>query len=110
VLAKIAEILKRFPQVRITEIESSVPHWSDPAHPLVRHLAANAQAIAGLNAQPIPSLAGTDARLWRQRGGPAFSYGVTATNVAMPDEHVDIEEWIAVVKTHALAALDYLSA
>ena len=26
----------------------------------------------------------------------------------MPDEHTDIEEWIGVVKTQALSALDYL--
>jgi hypothetical protein len=40
---------------------------------------------------------------------PAFTYGTTATNVAMPDEHTDINEWLGVVKTHALSALDYLS-
>ena len=39
---------------------------------------------------------------------PAFTYGTTATNVAMPDEHTDIEEWMGVVKTQALSALDYL--
>ena len=68
----------------------------------------NAREMAGLEVRPIPSLAGTNSRLWRQRGIPAFTYGTTATNVAMPDEHTDIEEWMGVVKTHALSALDYL--
>jgi len=58
----------------------------------------------GLDVRPIPSLAGTDARLWRQRDVPAFTYGTTSTNVAMPDEHTNIHEWM--VKTHALSALD----
>ena len=41
---------------------------------------------------------------------PAFTYGTTATNVAMPDEHTDIVEWLGVVKTLTLAAHAYLHA
>ena len=37
------------------------------------------------------------------------SYGTTATNVAMPDEHTDIEEWIAVIKTQLASIYDYLT-
>ena len=37
------------------------------------------------------------------------TYGTTATNVAMPDEHTDINEWLGVVKTLILSALDFLS-
>ena len=40
---------------------------------------------------------------------PAFTYGTTATNVAMPDEHTDIAEWLKVVRVHALSALDFLT-
>jgi hypothetical protein len=43
------------------------------------------------------------------RGVPAFTYGTTATNVAMPDEHTDVAEWIDVVKTLTLAAHAYLN-
>ena len=42
------------------------------------------------------------------KGVPAFTYGTTATNVAMPDEHTDVAEWIGVVKTLTLAAHGYL--
>ena len=41
---------------------------------------------------------------------PAFTYGTTATNVAMPDEHTDIAEWLGVVKTLTLAAHSWLHA
>jgi succinyl-diaminopimelate desuccinylase len=75
---------------------------------MVGLIRSNARQLSGLDVRAIPSLAGTDARLWRQRGVPAFSYGTTATNVAMPDDHTDIEEWMGVVKTQALSSLDYL--
>jgi succinyl-diaminopimelate desuccinylase len=108
-VAKVGEIVARHPHASMRVISSQTPEWSDPDHIMVDLIRRNAREVAGLNVWPIPSLAGTDARLWRQRGVPAFTYGTTATNVAMPDEHTDINEWLGVVKTHALSALDFLS-
>jgi succinyl-diaminopimelate desuccinylase len=108
-VAKVGKIVARYSHASMRVISSQAPEWSDPDHIMVDLIRRNAREIAGLNVRPIPSLAGTDARLWRQRGVPAFTYGTTATNVAMPDEHTDINEWLGVVKTHALSALDYLS-
>ena len=108
VLQKVGEILQRYPEATMTIVNDSRSNWSDPEHPMVGFLQANAREVAGIEARPITSLAGTDARLWRFAGIPAFSYGTTATNVAMPDEHTEIDEWIKVVKTHALSAFDYL--
>ena len=111
VLAIVRDILRRYPQVRMDIVmDTATPAWSDPEHELVQHIRRNARAIAGIDALPIASLAGTDARLWRYAGVPAFSYGTTATNVAMPDEHTDIEEWIAVIKTQLASIYDYLAA
>jgi succinyl-diaminopimelate desuccinylase len=76
---------------------------------MVGHIRRNAAEAAGWRVLPIPSLAGTDARLWRERGVPAFTYGTTATNVAMPDERTDVAEWLKVMRVHALSALDYLT-
>ncbi|MFO1159074.1 MAG: M20/M25/M40 family metallo-hydrolase [Reyranellaceae bacterium] len=110
VLARIREILEHYPQVKMDIVmDSARPAWSDPDHELVRYIRQNAKAIADIDALPITSLAGTDARLWRYAGVPAFSYGTTATNVAMPDEHTDIDEWIAVIKTHLASIFDYLT-
>ncbi|MBK0328111.1 M20/M25/M40 family metallo-hydrolase [Rhodobacteraceae bacterium F11138] len=104
-------LLDKYPEVSMEVVmDTARPEWSDPDHELVRYVRQNGKAVAGLDILPITSLAGTDARLWRYAGIPAFSYGVTATNVAMPDEHVDIDEWIAVVKTHLLTMFDYLTA
>ena len=106
---KVGKIVARYPHASLRVISSQTPEWSDPDHIMVDLIRRNAREVAGLNVRPIPSLAGTDARLWRREGVPAFTYGTTATNVAMPDEHTDIEEWLGVVKIHALSALDYLS-
>ncbi|WP_439579612.1 M20/M25/M40 family metallo-hydrolase, partial [Elioraea sp.] len=108
-IARVRDIVARHPAARIEVLFQQEPRWSDPAHPMVRHIQRNAAAVAAWQVKPIPSLAGTDARLWRERGVPAFSYGTTATNVAMPDEHTDIDEWLRVVRVHALSALDYLT-
>ena len=103
-------ILKNYPQVTMeVMMDTAVPAWSDPDHEIVGYVKANAKQVAGRDVLAITSLAGTDARLWRYKGIPAYSYGTTATNVAMPDEHVDIEEWMSVVKTHLLTIYDYLS-
>jgi succinyl-diaminopimelate desuccinylase len=108
VIAKVEAIVARHPAARLRVVSSQEPAWSDPDHVLVRLIRRNAREVSGLKVQPIPSLAGTDARLWRQRSIPAFTYGTTATNVAMPDEHTDIAEWMGVIKTQALSCFDYL--
>ena len=101
-------IVDRHPGASLEVISQQRPLWSDPAHPMVGCIQRNAAAVAGWQVRPIPSLAGTDSRLWRARGVPAFTYGTTATNVAMPDEHTDVAEWSHVVRIQALSALDYL--
>jgi len=107
-IAKVEAIVARRPLARMRVVSSQEPAWSDPDHAMVRLIRRNAREVAGLDVRPIASLAGTDARLWRQRGIPAYTYGTTATNVAMPDEHTDIDEWMSVIKTQALSSLDYL--
>jgi succinyl-diaminopimelate desuccinylase len=46
---------------------------------------------------------------WRARGVPGYVYGCTPNNMAKPDEWVAIEEYLHIVRTHALAAAEYLS-
>jgi succinyl-diaminopimelate desuccinylase len=106
---RVAAIVASHDGARMHVISEQTPRWSDPTHPMVGHIRRNAAEVAGWRVLPIPSLAGTDARLWRERGIPAFTYGTTATNVAMPDERTDIAEWLRVVRVHALSALDYLT-
>jgi acetylornithine deacetylase/succinyl-diaminopimelate desuccinylase-like protein len=56
----------------------------------------------------IPSLGATDCKFWRYHGVPAYVFGVSPETMAARDESVSVEEFLTVVKTHALAAWEYL--
>ncbi|WP_439580465.1 M20/M25/M40 family metallo-hydrolase [Elioraea sp.] len=110
VMAEIERILAAFPEATLEVTGLSEPTWSSPKHPMVTALAEACSATCGFRPRAIASLAATDARKWRAKGVPAFTYGTTATNVAMPDEHTDIAEWLGVVKTLTLGAHAWLHA
>jgi succinyl-diaminopimelate desuccinylase len=76
---------------------------------MVEILSANATALNGTAPVPIVSLGGTDARLWRYKGVPAYVYGPPPSGMGSTDEHVKVEDFFKVVKTHLLSAYDYLS-
>ena len=82
--------------------------WSDPGHEMVRHLQDNAEALLGVRPPAIVSLGATDCRFWRAAGVPAYVYGPSPQGMGAPDESVSIDEFLHVVKTHALSAFDYL--
>jgi succinyl-diaminopimelate desuccinylase len=107
-VAEIRRILRGFPEAEMEITGLTEPTWSSPRHPMVAALAESCEACCGFRPRAIASLAATDARIWRAKGVPAFTYGTTATNVAMPDEHTDIAEWIGVVRTLTLAAHAWL--
>jgi succinyl-diaminopimelate desuccinylase len=109
VMAKIQQILARYPEATVAEINYSAPSICDPNHEMVRILRANARALGRPEPVPIVSLGGTDARLWRQRGIPALVHGPFPRGMAQADEHVDIEEYLHIVRMHVLSAFDYLS-
>ncbi|EDP62393.1 putative peptidase [alpha proteobacterium BAL199] len=110
VIAVAQSIVDRFPEADMEVIGRQEPLWSDPNHEMCKLIQRNVQELAGFTPPAIVSLPGTDARLWRGKGVPAFVYGVTPFNVAMADEYVDIEEVFHVLKTHTLSALDFLMA
>jgi succinyl-diaminopimelate desuccinylase len=56
------------------------------------------------------SLGGTDARLWRYRNIQACVYGPFPNGMGSVDEHVDIDDFLHIVRTHALSAYDFLAA
>jgi succinyl-diaminopimelate desuccinylase len=107
-LSAMRVIVARHSEARLEVMGFTQPNWSDPSHPMVGHLRDACVRVSGVRPFAITSLGASDARLWRMKGVPAFTYGTTATNVAMPDEHTDVEEWIDVVKTLTLAAHAYL--
>ena len=107
-LAAIDDIVRAYPQVIYEEANYSPPSWCDPEHPMVGIIQDNARALRGIEPQAICSLGGTDARLWRYRNVPAYVYGPSPTGMGTGDEHVPIEDFLHIVRTHVLSAYDYL--
>ena len=112
VMAEARQIAARHEGVTLEELLEDGPeaNWSDPEHEMVDHLARNAAAALGYTPQPIVSLGGTDTRFWRTKGVPAFVYGCSPKGMGAADESVSIDEFHHVLRTHALAAFDYLTA
>ena len=73
------------------------------------HLVRDAAEALGHPPQPIVSLGGTDTRFWRTAGVPAFVYGPSPAGMGAPNESVSVAEFHHVLRTHALAAWDYLT-
>jgi len=108
-LPKIEEIAARHPGVEWKVIGGDEPSWCDPHHEMVGILQNNVEAFGRPRPTPIVSLGGTDARLWRHHGVPAYVYGPYPYGMGSHDENVDVEEFLHVVRTHVLSACDYLS-
>ena len=104
----IAKILESYPEVSLRETQFSAPSWCDPNGEMVEILQRNVAALKGFAPVPIVSLGGTDARLWRYRNIPAYVYGPFPRGMGSTDEHVEIEEFLHIVRTHVLSAYDYL--
>ena len=109
VLAAIETAVGDFDGVDWEIVNDTPPNWCDPDTPLAGHIRAAARQIRGHDLSPSVSLGATDARLWRYLGIPAYIYGPFPHGMGGVDEHVEIEEFLDVVKVHALAAFDYLS-
>ena len=109
VMREVRRIAAAFPEVTVEEINYSAPSWCDPYGEMVEILSANAKAVTGATPVPIVSLGGTDARLWRYKGVPAYVYGPPPSGMGSTDEHVKVEDFFQVVQTHLLSAYDYLS-
>ncbi|MFI5013247.1 MAG: M20/M25/M40 family metallo-hydrolase [Hyphomicrobiales bacterium] len=111
VMGEVDTVLRRYPEARVTPVRthSSEPSFSDPGHRMVGILRDTVSALTGRVPVPTVSLGGSDAKHWRSHGVPAYLYGCAPNNMAKPDEWVDIEEYLNVVRSHALAAASFLA-
>ena len=111
VMREVAMLLTRYPEVKLTPVwtHSAEPSVCDPNHRMVKILQSTVAGLTGRTPLPVVSLGATDCKHWRHRGVPAYVYGCTPNNMAKPDEWVDIEEYLHIVRTHALAAAAFLS-
>ena len=108
VMAVVGKVLARYPQASVTEINFNPPSYCAPDSAMVGIIQKNVETLGGFKPTPIVSLGGTDARLWRYRDIPAYVYGPFPHGMGSTDEHVDVEEFLHIVRVHALSAYDYL--
>lgn len=109
VLKRFDDIVTRYPEASYRIINRSDPNYGDPNHEMLEILQNNAEAVRGIRPQPNISLGGTDCRLWRQRGVPAFIYGPAPNGMGAPNEYVTVDDLLGTVAVHVLSAFDYLT-
>jgi succinyl-diaminopimelate desuccinylase len=111
ILKEIDAILKNFPgaSYEVQEASSNPPNSCPFDHALTRAIADNAENILGRKPIAIPSLGATDAKHWRYKGVPAYSYGLSPEGMAGIDESVDLDDYINLVKILTLTAWDFLT-
>jgi succinyl-diaminopimelate desuccinylase len=83
-------------------------NYTDPEHPFAQVVAANATEHYGKKPTFTITTAATDGRHFRYRGVPTIIYGPRPQGIGGVDEHITVEDFIAVLKVHACAALDYI--
>lgn len=108
VMAEVKKILARYPDAEVEEINFDPPSYCDPHGEMMEIVQRNVEALVGYRPSPIVGLGGTHARLWRYKNIPAYVYGVFPHGMGSADEHVAIDEFLHVVRTHVLSAYDYL--
>jgi succinyl-diaminopimelate desuccinylase len=75
VMAVVHMVLAGYPQATVEEMNFNPPSYCPPDGAMVGIIQENVQSLRGFKPQPIVSLGGTDARLWRYRDIPAYVYG-----------------------------------
>jgi succinyl-diaminopimelate desuccinylase len=109
VMTEVGRIVADYPQVDVEEINFSPPSWCDPEGDMLQVVRSNVKQLKGFEPAPVISLGATDTRLWRYRDVPAYVYGPFPRGMGTVDEHVEIEEFLHIVRTHVLSAYDYLT-
>ena len=108
---EVSQILEDFPEVLVDEVSHprDEANWCDPDGAMLRIIQDAAQRVTGLRPVPVITLAATDARFWRLSGVPAYIYGCSPDLMGTYDESVGVEEFLNVVRVHALSAAAYLA-
>lgn len=109
VIAGFEEIIGRYPGASYRVINRAESNVCAPDHPLVGIVQDNAETVRGIRPLPALGLGGTDCRLWRYAGIPAYVYGPTPYNMGAPDEYVTLDDLLGTVHVHVLSSFDYLS-
>jgi succinyl-diaminopimelate desuccinylase len=109
-LSAFEDVLREHEGTSYEIVQQTDPNWSDPDHEMVGLLQRNAETVRGIRPLPGISIGGTDCRIWREKGIPAFVYGPTPNNMGGPDEFVTLDDLLGTAHVHTLSAFDYLTA
>ncbi|MEM6933230.1 MAG: M20/M25/M40 family metallo-hydrolase [Pseudomonadota bacterium] len=109
VIAEVETIAARHPHATLVEDKCNPPSWCDPNGEMMGILQDTVEGLGRPRPTPIVSIGGTDARLWRYEGIPAYVYGPFPAGMGSFDENVPIEDFLHVVRTHVLASYTYLT-
>jgi acetylornithine deacetylase/succinyl-diaminopimelate desuccinylase-like protein len=94
--------------VRFRIVQKYPPSVTPPDHEIVRATVEAATQILGRAPAANMRVGASDARLYRLFGVPSVVFGCTPFGMGGPDEHVLVDELVAVAQVHALAALRFL--
>ena len=109
VLKVVEEVAVKYPEVSYEEMNYTAPSHCDPNGEMVGILQRNVELVEGHTPKTLIAMGGTDARLWRYEGIPAYVYGPYAKGMGSTDDYVEVDQFIDIVKVHVLSAYDYLT-
>jgi len=110
IMAEVEKIAAGHPEATFEEVTCNLPSYCDPFGEMMGIIQNTVEELRGFRPSPVVSLGGTDARLWRYIDVPAYVYGPSPLGMGSFDEHVDVEDFLHIVRTHVLSAYDYLMA
>jgi acetylornithine deacetylase/succinyl-diaminopimelate desuccinylase-like protein len=102
------ELAERVSNVRVEIERASEPSATSVDSPIVCVLRGATKKALGTPAVAITRLGASDARLFRERNIPTAVYGPSPQNMGAVDDHLLIEELVAVSRVHAQVVLDFL--
>ena len=106
--ARLRQQLAKIPGVKMRVVQKYEPNFTSPSHEIMTTVAGAAQEILGAKPAINMRVGASDARLYRLFGVPSVVFGPTPYNMGGPDEHVSLDELLAVTKVHALAGFRFL--
>jgi acetylornithine deacetylase/succinyl-diaminopimelate desuccinylase-like protein len=107
--AKLDEWLAPLEGVSWKAIRRFEPSFTDPGHEIVTRTASVAAEVLGEMPAVNMRVGGSDSRWYRMFDVPTVVLGLTPFNMGGADEHVLVDELLAVAKIHTLVAYDFLS-
>lgn len=107
--SRVVDIVSNHSSVKLEITRRYEPSWTDPDHEVIKLLKKNCEHRLGIEPVVNMRVGASDARLYRKHGVPSVVCGLTSYNMGAADEHVCIEELLALSEIFTLTAFDFLN-